>query len=129
MRLSDLGTPSLTWRRFGVLLRQLPREARTTRATADDPVALLWTPEMHLQAGIFDATVAGNWQRGGGKGKRPKPLARPGFEGNGTTDKHFGTAVTIDELNRRLHPERYDDSGTELILPISYTDHQEPDDQ
>jgi hypothetical protein len=37
-----------------------------------------WTPEMEQLSQIkYQAQVA-NWQRGGGKGKRPKPDRRPG---------------------------------------------------
>lgn len=42
--------------------------------TGDD-----WTRTDHLLALVFDALAAGNWQRGGGKGRRPKrisPLAK-----------------------------------------------------
>jgi hypothetical protein len=93
----------LSWRRLGVLIRQLPETART--------VALLhgetWTRTEHLLAAAVDVLNAANWQRGGGKGPRPKPLPRPGVEDREV--RRFGTPVrTIDELNRRLHPERYE---------------------
>lgn len=37
-----------------------------------------WTTLEYLVAAAVDALNAGNWQRGGGKGKRPKPVPRPG---------------------------------------------------
>jgi hypothetical protein len=38
----------------------------------------VWTVETHLLAGIHDRLAQANWQRGGGKGPRPKPIPRPG---------------------------------------------------
>jgi hypothetical protein len=62
-----------------VLLKHLPPEsALKTELGGEDSV---WTLETQLLAAIYDAVAAGNWQRGGGKGKRPKPIPRPGIEG------------------------------------------------
>jgi len=38
----------------------------------------MWRLEHYLLAAILDSLAAANWQRGGGKGKRPKPTPRPG---------------------------------------------------
>jgi hypothetical protein len=38
----------------------------------------VWTVETHLLAGIHDRLAQANWQRGGGKGPRPKSIPRPG---------------------------------------------------
>lgn len=37
-----------------------------------------WGTAEHLLAAIYDALKGANWQRGGGKGTKPKPLPRPG---------------------------------------------------
>jgi hypothetical protein len=36
-----------------------------------------WTYERMLLSNILDAVSGANWQRGGGKGKRPDPAPRP----------------------------------------------------
>lgn len=36
-----------------------------------------WSMNTHLLALIADVLAGANWQRGGGKGKRPKPIPRP----------------------------------------------------
>lgn len=64
------------WRRLFVLLSQLPRESRLMRALAGDDIE--WGITEQLLAATVDALNAANWQRGGGKGPRPKPIPRPG---------------------------------------------------
>jgi len=71
----------MTWRRFGVLVRQLPRESATVRKILGDHAE--WTLDTHLLATAVDAIRAGNWQRGGGKGARPKPIKRPRSKNDG----------------------------------------------
>jgi hypothetical protein len=39
--------------------------------------AARWGIAEHLAATTIDVLVAANWQRGGGKGRRPEPLKRP----------------------------------------------------
>lgn len=38
---------------------------------------LAWGATEHLLAATVDSIAAGNWQRSGGKGQRPKPVPRP----------------------------------------------------
>lgn len=45
-----------------------------------------WTLTDHLLAVAVDTLRGANWQRGGGKGTKPKPLKRPGA----TTEKRYG---------------------------------------
>lgn len=58
--------------------------------------AWAWETTDHLLAGILDALRAGNWQRGHGKGSRPKPVKRPG------DDKRFGTAQPVAVMRKIL---------------------------
>lgn len=39
-----------------------------------------WSVSDYLLAHVVDVLNMANWQRGGGKGSRPKPLQRPGTE-------------------------------------------------
>ena len=66
----------------------------------------LWTTGDHLLAAAVDALASGNWQRGGGKGKRPKPIPRPGSEDEGSRTLGTGrmtmpeAKVFFDRINR-----------------------------
>jgi len=77
-----------------VLLRQLPAGSALSRSTTGTS----WSQEDELLAGILDTLRSGNWQRGGGKGPRPKPLRRPGSK----STKTIGTPVAIDEMRQIL---------------------------
>lgn len=59
----------------------------------------MWTDHEYLLAGILDLLAGANWQRGGGKGSRPKPVKRPG-DTKGET--RYGKAVPIDIAKERL---------------------------
>lgn len=99
MALSDLGTPALTWRRLGVLLRQLPIEARTVRITVGDQA--LWSQETYMLANVVDLLSGANWQRGGGKGRKPKPMQRPGQKPD-VEETRLGTPIPLEELREIL---------------------------
>ena len=80
MRLADLWTGQLTWRRLAVLVAHLPRESATVRAQHGEVVE--WGATEHLLAHVVDLLAASNWQRAQQRSKtritRPKPLPRPG---------------------------------------------------
>ncbi|MFJ8760849.1 hypothetical protein [Streptomyces cyaneofuscatus] len=92
MRLSDLfrhchgcGGGQLTWRELGVLIRQLPGDARTRLALGDRDG--LWGLAEQLQAAHLDTARIANWQRANAgvpehqQSKPPPPLERPGVKG------------------------------------------------
>lgn len=58
-----------------------------------------WMVTDYLLAAVVDALAIGNWQRGGGKGRRPRALPRPGVKD--AAQKQFGTVVTMEEARRR----------------------------
>lgn len=98
--LLDIGTPALSWRRAGVLIRQLPREARLTQELHP---AQRWSQTDYLLALVADLLNLANWQRASAGRRsalpRPKPLRRPG-ESQGRT---FGNRkFTPAQLRRRL---------------------------
>lgn len=65
----------------------LPSTSALARSIHGDQA--LWSTQDHLLALAVDALHAANWQRGGGKGKRPRPVPRPGEQDKGR--KRFGT--------------------------------------
>lgn len=56
------------------MLRWLPSGAAVWQSLGIDSA---WSNESHLLAGVIDLLAGANWQRGGGKGQRPKPIPRP----------------------------------------------------
>lgn len=81
-----LGSDELTWRDLAVIARQLPRESALARATVKEHSQ--WDVIAYLLALLVDSTAMGNWQRGGGKGSKPKPVPRPGADSG---NKRFGS--------------------------------------
>ncbi len=56
-------------------MRNLPAASALGRELYGE--AADWTTDTHLAAHIVDLLASANWQPGGGKGRRPKPLQRP----------------------------------------------------
>ena len=55
----------------------LPRDAACIIAAVPRSDIEFWDMNTYLLANVVDLLAAGNWQRSGGKGRRPKPLQRP----------------------------------------------------
>ena len=70
------GTDRFSWHDLAVFLRASGRGAALERYR--DPEGHDWGTGEYLLAGIFDVLAGANWQRSGGKSKRPDPIARPG---------------------------------------------------
>ncbi|MBW3663576.1 MAG: DUF5361 domain-containing protein [Actinobacteria bacterium] len=85
--LGDLGTPRLDWSRLRAVVVYSPATSALASSMHGD--AASWSVSDHLLAAAVDALNAGNWQRGGGKGRRPKPVARPGEKPK--DQRRFGT--------------------------------------
>lgn len=62
-----------------MLIRQLPRDSALARSVHGSE-RIDWTPEIELLATIVDALNIAAYQRAGGKGRRPKPVPRPGID-------------------------------------------------
>lgn len=78
IRLSDLTTGRLSWRRLRVLLDGLPLACEVNRELHGDVAD--WSTSDYLAALQVDALQVANWQRStdGSTGRnRPKPLRRP----------------------------------------------------
>lgn len=69
---SDFGPREVLW-----LLQWLPEGCAFHASIAGGPEYLPWTLGNLLAAGQTNALNAANWQRGGGKSQRPKPIEPP----------------------------------------------------
>lgn len=79
LRWRDIGTGRTNWRDVWAILTAADFDSAIYRALKPEEAA--WASRdttNHLLANVFDALAVGNWQRGNGKGRKPKPLKRPG---------------------------------------------------
>ena len=110
------GTDRLNWRDVQVVILEADQGSAIARCELGE--SAFWTVDTHLLAGVLDALNGANFQRGGGRGKRPAPTPRPGMEPSGNSegskqavesgnqifsgDGFEMDAVSIDELNEWL---------------------------
>ncbi|MFB9661601.1 hypothetical protein ACFQS3_02665 [Glycomyces mayteni] len=76
--IADVYTGALSPAKAFRLMLRLPAASRFIRAVAGPKAE--WNASEYILAGILDTLANANWQRGGGKGRRPKPIPRPGKE-------------------------------------------------
>lgn len=77
-----MGSEAFTWGDLYDFVTNMSLDSALARELNGGSV--VWTLTDHLLATIADALHGANWQRGGGKGIRPKPIERPG-EKSGTS--------------------------------------------
>lgn len=99
------GTDRLNWADlFSVIRSAGPGSSLAFHAHGE---ASAWGFQEELLASIADLLAGANWQRGGGKGMRPKPLDRPWQEKSRGSSSPFGDgfendALTIEEMDAWL---------------------------
>lgn len=74
------------------------------RATSDNEWA--WGLQEQLTAMVADAMHARLWQEGGGKGRKPKPIPRPGVSKQETKTYKPETLSTVTEMDAWLESRR-----------------------
>jgi hypothetical protein len=94
--LRDLFDGSLTWRQLRSFLSHLPRESALARKLLGDDAR--WGMSEQLLALAVDVLRQGNYQRGGGKGSRPKPIPRPGVSRGAVPLQYGRTERDPDEV-------------------------------
>lgn len=104
VRLADLTTGELTWRRLATLVTHLPRDAATVRAQHGERAR--WGDSEHLLALIADLLAGANWQRGNAGVKhpksKPKPLPRPGEADRSRGVRYGRTTLSADNVKALL---------------------------
>lgn len=99
-RLDDVGR-RLSWLDLKAVINLRRDDSALSRSLNPD---WRWTLDTQLLAGVADLLAGANWQRGGGKGERPKPLERPGFRPEKKV--HKADAIPLDEFRKRLAERR-----------------------
>ena len=106
------GTDRLNWRDVQVVILETDQSSAIARHELGE--STFWTVDTHLLAGVLDALNGANFQRGGGRGKRPSPVPRPGEKPTaeptrddsstlfGGTDGFEMDSVSIEEMNAWL---------------------------
>jgi len=93
--LRHVGTQRFGWDDFAIWVKFMPTSSQLYQAVHGPQ----WSPELHMLANIFDTLASGNWQRGGGKGPRPKPVKRPRVDKNVQT---FGKPKAFADVQQFL---------------------------
>lgn len=89
----------LPWDRFRTFVRWLPQGSALYRSVRGDESH--WGLQEQLLAAAVDAVRNLTWVMGGGKGKRPEPIRRPGVGPQKVA--HFGkTVMSIEEARAWL---------------------------
>ena len=106
------GTDRLNWRDVQVVILEADQGSAIARCELGE--SAFWSVDTHLLAGVLDALNGANFQRGGGRGKRPSPVPRPGEKPTaeptqddsstlfGDTDGFEMDSVSIEEMNEWL---------------------------
>lgn len=68
---------SFTWNDLRDFVAHLPPMPDSALYRAQNPKSWWWTPEMDFLAAILNTGQWGNWQRGNGKGDKPRAIKRP----------------------------------------------------
>ena len=77
LRLRDAGSLEFNWRDLWVVCRRLGRDSELYKSmNPDDDTS--WSVTDYLLALVADNTAFRLYQAAGGKGKKPKPVPRPG---------------------------------------------------
>jgi hypothetical protein len=99
LHLDDLGD-AWSWHDLWVIVRQLPRTSALARAIHGE--AATWGPTEYLLAAAIDALNGANWQRGGRRTGRPKPIPRPTPDKAATTRTWGSGAIPVHEFDAWL---------------------------
>ena len=106
------GTDRRNWRDVQVVILEADPGSAIARCELGE--SAFWTVDTHLLAGVLDALNGANFQRSGGRGKRPSPVPRPGEKSTaepirddsstlfGGTDGFEMDSVSIEEMNEWL---------------------------
>lgn len=98
----DLGTDRLSYARLAQWLLHWPRDSALNRELHGAEF-MDWGTSEYLLALIADVLNMHGWQRGGGKGGKPRPLKRPksAQEQQRRQEEHDQRASRIRELRAR----------------------------
>ena len=96
LRLRDAGSLEFNWRDLWVICRRLGRDSELYKSmNPDDDTS--WSVTDYLLAMVADNTSFRLYQAAGGKGKKPKPVPRPG-----DVKQYGGDALPVTDMQEWL---------------------------
>lgn len=96
LRLRDAGSLEFNWRDLWVVCRRLGRDSELYKSmNPDDDTS--WSVTDYLLAMVADNTSFRLYQAAGGKGKKPKPVPRPG-----DVKQYGGDALPVTDMQEWL---------------------------
>ena len=96
LRLRDAGSLEFNWRDLWVICRRLGRDSELYKSmNPDDDTS--WSVTDYLLAMVADNTSFRLYQAAGGKGKKPKPVPRPG-----DVKRYGGDALPVADMTAWL---------------------------
>lgn len=108
LHICELGTRRLSWRRVAQLVGHLPADSATARELRGGD----GTTTNELLALVVHSLQAANWQRGGGKGPKPKRVRLNG-EPDADVERIGSAAMSIDDMRALLDDWGDDDENAE----------------
>lgn len=111
LRVRHVGSSDFNWRDFLVVVKRLGRDSETYRELhPDDDTS--WMVSDYLLATIADITHMRLWQAGGGKGKKPKPIPRPG-----EVKRRKGDSMSVEEAKAWLGWDEPEATAAVVLSP------------
>ncbi len=95
-----------SWADFAAFIRHLPADSQLSIEVNGAPP---WSNTEVLLALTVDTLRGANWQRGGGKGPKPKPIKIPGSKAAG---KKYGAGTDVESV--RAYLERINGRAPEV---------------
>lgn len=105
LRLEWLGTPALSWIDLAAVVQHRPLDSALSRSMYGEDA--LWGLPEQLLAMVADRLGQLLWQNGGGKGRKPELIPRPGNRPrrSDVAGRKLET-LTIEEFERRYAERR-----------------------
>jgi len=104
MSLRDIG-PDLPWSELRDFIANLKPSGDSAFFRARYPKSWWWSPEVDFAAGILFSTQVANWQRGGGKGSKPKVAKKPKDRSLDARRSDPSSAADLAERKRLMEDE------------------------
>lgn len=101
VRLDDIG-PDFTWCDLRDFVKHLPPSGESALFRVQNPKSWWWTPDIDFAAAMLVSLQWANWQRGGGRGEKPRPVKRPKEKTRSRVKADPRSASELAEKKRKL---------------------------
>ena len=109
--IDDIGESWFTWRDFRDFVNNLPPTGDSALYRARYPKSWWWHPAFDFLAAILNTLQWANWQRGGGRGDKPKPIKRPQEQSRKAPKTRRELEVKRDKVKNAIRQRRAAHNG------------------